>query len=219
MSTRMIATSLWTDKEFRKIKSIKTRYLWIYLLSCPMSKICGIFHLPLDIIAFESKLSEEDIEKSLQELEVNNFVYYDKESEEIAIYNYPKYNISNMGKPMVDCITRELDLVSNKNLVSRVIQSLRDYQKTLGNERKMETVESIIEVYSLYLPESELNLEKEKTIFKERVLNTNTNITTNTTTNSDTIHDSYNDSYSDTPKQENKIEKRDWANADPNEKF
>lgn len=216
MATRMIATGLWQDKEFRKIKSIKTRYLWIYLLSCPMSKICGIFHLPLDVIAFESKLSEEDIDKCLQELEVNNFIYYDRESEEIAIYNYPKYNINNMGKPMVDCITRELDLVVNKKLVSRVIDSLRDYQKTLGTEHKTDLVENIIGVYSQYVNDGE---DLERTIIKERVLNTNTNITTNTNTNSDTIHDSVADSYNDSPKQENKIEKRDWANADPNEIF
>ena len=154
MATRMIATELWNDKEFRKIKSIKTRYLWIYLLSCPMSKSCGIFHLPLDIIVFDTRTSEEEVEKSIQELETNNFIYYDRENEEIAIYNYPKYNINNMGKPMVDCITRELDIVVNKTLIERVVDSLKDYEKTLVNEHKINLVESIISVYANYLQNS-----------------------------------------------------------------
>ncbi len=231
MATRMIATGLWTDKEFRRIKSIKTRYLWIYLLSCPMSKVCGVFHLPLDIVAFDTKLSEEDIDKGLQELEINNFVYYARETEEIVIYNYPKYNITNMGKPMIDCITRELELVSDRTLVARIVDSLKDYQKTLGNEHKKESVESIIETYSDYLPNKEkvevddlkdineiIGKKEEKTIIKERVIK-NSNTTTNTTTNSDSIHDSVADSYTDSSKQDKKIEKVDWCSKNQDELF
>lgn len=226
MATRMIATELWTDKDFRKIKSIKTRYLWIYLLSCPMSKTCGVFHLPMDIIVFDTRMSEEEVEKSLQELTINNFIYHDKESEEIAIYNYPKYNINNMGKPMVDCITRELDIVSNKKLISRVVDSLKDYQKTLGNIHKIELVESIIEVYNNYVPEDDKPVQevievvdlKEKTIIKERV-NTTTNTTTNTNTNSETIHDSSHDSYNDSVDNKQEKVKKDWCSANQDELF
>ena len=215
MATRMIATNLWTDREFRKIKSLKTRYLWIYLLSCTMSQTCGVFYIPIDVIAFESKMSEEDIEKSLQELEINNFLYYSKESEEIVIYNYPKYNIRNMGKPMVDCISKELSQVKNRKLVSRIIDSLKDYKDKMGDEMKADLLDDIISVYSNFVPNSEKTEEmeiviKEKTIFKEKDTNTSTNTYTNT--NNDTIDHSCHDTSNDTSKI-------NWNEVDDNEKF
>lgn len=216
MATRMIATALWQDKEFRKIKSIKTRYLWLYLLSCTMSKSCGIFHLPLDMIAFESKLSEEDIEKCLKELELNNFCVYSKDSEEIAIYNYPKYNISNMGKPMIDCITKDLALVDDRTLVDRIILSLKDYLKSLGEEHsKSLVIETMISVYSNFASNVD---DKGKTIFKEKNTKTITNTNNNTNTNSDTIHDSSNDSCNDTTNEREK-EQIDYSNVNDDEMF
>lgn len=209
MATRMIATSMWQDKEFRKLKSIETRYLWVYLLSCTMSKSCGIFHLPIDMIAFESKLTEQEIEKSLKELEMNGFCYYSKKSEEIAIYNYPKYNISNMGKPMIDCVSKDLSLVEDRSLVDRVILSLYDYKKSLGEEHKAMLVDSMIYVYQCFSTTARTDEDgeiKEKTIFKES--NTKTITNNNTNTNSDTIDESCHESSNDT----RKIEELDYAN-------
>lgn len=224
MATRMIATNLWTDREFRKIKSIKTRYLWIYLLSCTMSKTCGVFHLPLDVIAFESRLSDEDIEKSLQELEENEFCYYSKETEEIVIYNYPKYNIKNMGKPMIDCVSKELSQVADRSLVSRIIKSLEDSKLKMGDEMRADLIDDIIRVYSNFVPDSEkpkddeeIIILKEKTIFKEK--DTNTITYTNTNTNNDTLYHSCHETSNDTPKSNKVIEKVDWSKIDPNEKF
>ena len=179
-----------------------------------MSKSCGVFHLPLDMIAFESKLSEQEINDCLKELELNNFCYYSKKSEEIAIYNYPKYNISNMGKPMIDCVSKDLSLVEDRTLVDRLIMSLRDYQKTLGDSHRELLVESMIDVYSNFASNVEI---KEKTIFKEKDIKTNTN--TNTNTNSDTSNDSCNDSSHDTLSETPKKEKIDYSNMDDDELF
>lgn len=222
MATRMIATNLWTDREFRKIKSIKTRYLWVYLLSCTMSKSCGVFHLPLDVIAFESRLSEEDIEKSMQELEINNFCYYARDTEEIVIYNYPKYNIKNMGKPMIDCVSKELSQVSDRKLISRIIDALEDYKNGMGDEMRAELIDDIIKVYSQFVPadekpKQEIIYLKEKTIFKEKDNNTSTITITNT--NNDTLDHSCHETSNDTLKSNKVVEKVDWASKDPNEIF
>lgn len=69
----------------------------------------------------ESKLSEASIETYIKHLSALKMVKYNEETEEILIYNLPRYNIIRLGKPMEDCIRKELSLVKDKSLIKDII--------------------------------------------------------------------------------------------------
>lgn len=183
MATRMIATEMWQDNVIRKqIKDITTRYMWLYLLTCTMSKTCGIFQLPLDFVALETKLSEEKVSYCIQELIKADLCFYSNETEEIVIYNYPKYNVRNLGKPMVDCLNIELSKIKDRSLVDKMVAKLEKIKDSCVEEQKHCLFENLIILYSGYGKE---------TIIKEDKVNTNNNIHINI--KSDTINDTVND--------------------------
>lgn len=186
----MITTDLWQDKIWRKdLKSIETRFIWVYLLTCSQSKTCGIFQINMDLIAMETKLPSEVVERSLNELVENDLCLYNEKTEEIAIYNYPKYNIRNCGKPMIDLLMKELSQVHDKSLIWAICNHLCETIEDGCEQKKANIYKVVVEIYSNFLK------EKEKTIFKERVSNIDTNIYTNTYTYtcSDTPHDTPHD--------------------------
>lgn len=166
---RIIDQNIWTDSKWRKqIKDITERYFWFYLLTCPFSKSCGIFYLPIENICMDTKLTEEQVEKYIKKLTAHGLIKYNNDTEEILIYNYPRYNIIRLGKPMEDCINKELSLVKDKKLIESMITYLEQYISNSVNSKKNNILTSIISIYK-----------------------TTININTNTSTNSDTSNDSY----------------------------
>lgn len=183
MATRMIATELWQDTVMRKkLKDQTTRFVWLYLLTSSMSKTCGIFYLPFDFVALETKLSEEKVALCIEELMKADLCYYSNNTEEIVIYNYPKYNVRNLGKPMFDCLNKELSQVKDRTLVDKMVAKLGKIRDGAGEEQKRSLYQNLIYLYSHYGKE---------TIIKEDKVNTNTYIYTNT--KSDALNDTLND--------------------------
>lgn len=186
MATRMIATEMWQDSTMRrKIKDITTRYVWLYLLTNSMSKTCGIFQMPLDMVSLETKLPEEKISLCIDELTKAELCYYCVDTEEIVIFNYPKYNVRNLGKPMIDCLSKELSFVKNRLLVDMMVEKLEKSLSIVGEESKRLLYEQLITLYRSF---------GKKTIIKEKRESNNTNTNTYINTNSVSCHDSYNDS-------------------------
>lgn len=184
MATRMIATEMWQDSTMRKvIKDQTTRYVWLYLLTSSMSKTCGVFYLPLDIIALETKVNEEKVALCIQELTKAELCFYSNDTEEIVIYNYPKYNVRNLGKPMLDCLNTELSKVKNRKLIDMMVAKLEKIRDGAGEEQKRSLYDNLINIYRHY--------GKETIIKEDRVINNNTN--TNIYIKSDTLNDTYND--------------------------
>lgn len=178
-ATRMIATDLWQDQVWRRnIKEIQVRYLWLYLLTCTMSKTCGIYHLPLDLASMETRLNDEELVRCLNVLIDNKMCVYSAETEEIAITNFPKYNIRNLGKPMVDCVSRELALVKNRELIKVLIDNLYKYSKNINDSNKVILIHNLIDLYvSAY----------------NNITYTNTNTNTKCGSVNDTSHDTIHD--------------------------
>ena len=61
----MLNTKIWSDSWIRQKLNPLDRYLFIYFLTNAHTSICGIYELPIEIIAFETGLDENDLNKSL----------------------------------------------------------------------------------------------------------------------------------------------------------
>lgn len=180
MAIRQISTDLWQDTKWRReITNIKERYLWLYLMSCPMSKTCGIFHLPIEIIVMETKLDISEVYQYLNDLIENDMCAYNEDTEEIAIFNYYKYHIRNANKPIKDMLNKELSIIKDKTLIIRVLEQMsRDWWQTY-EENKQTLISSLITIYSQFVEEN----------IKESYKN-NTNTNNNTNNNNEPCHGS-----------------------------
>lgn len=122
---RIVETNMWLDATFRKkLKNDKERLLFIYILTSPESKLCGIFYIPIDLISYHTQLSIEEIKEAIKDFEDAELIKYNVETEEVAIANYLKYNVNKGGKPIEDAITRQLSLVKSKELISWVYERI-----------------------------------------------------------------------------------------------
>jgi hypothetical protein len=55
-------------------------------------------------------------------------IAYCKETKEVAILNYLKHSILSGGRPVADLLTKEINSVKNKELISIVFENLKDYE-------------------------------------------------------------------------------------------
>lgn len=141
---RVIDTSFWTDGKVDEFTP-EDKYFMLYLLSNPFSTQLGIYEISIKQAAFQMGYSE-DAFKSLLERFENKYgvIIYSKETDlsgEIAIKNFLRHSIMKGGKPVEDCLKKEMLRVKNKSLLSAVFKHLSQY------DNLNDTVKKIISEY------------------------------------------------------------------------
>ena len=147
---RIVDTSFWKDDVVAEKYSAEDRYFFLYLLTNPNSKQCGIYHLPLRTIAFEMGHTKESVASILKRFEKNfKNIVYNRDTQEIAILNFFKYSIVKGGKPVEDCITKELQEVKDKTLVAKVYTHLKSFfdEQEYNNKTNFINIKKILENY------------------------------------------------------------------------
>lgn len=89
---RSISTRMWSDSYFEKLDPTE-KLFFIYLLTNIYTNICGIYEIPLKIVAVETGIDKEMILKLLQRFENDKKVYYI--DWHICIRNFVKNQNSN----------------------------------------------------------------------------------------------------------------------------
>jgi len=187
---RIVSTSFWNDDLVLETFTPEDKYFMLYLLTNPHTTQLGIYHLPIKLAAVEMGYSEESIRNLLNRFEnTYNLVMYSKDTNEIAIKNYLKHSIVKGGKPVMDCLLREEDMVSNKALLEYIAVHIN---KQIDNRAIKNT--TIID-YINHL-NNILDINNTKSYINDLVNDNN-----NDNDNDDSYHDSYNDSYHDSSEQ------------------
>nr|WP_249117082.1 conserved phage C-terminal domain-containing protein [Bacillus pumilus] len=95
------------------------RYFFLYLITNPNTTQIGIYSITKKQMAFDLGYSIESV-NSLMDRFINHhkLVLYNNDTREVAIKNWPKYNLNKGGKPILDCVTKELREVKDKSLMS-----------------------------------------------------------------------------------------------------
>ena len=173
---RIVDTSFWTDGKVDDF-SPEDKYFMLYLMTNPFTTQLGIYEISIKQAAFQLGYSMDAVKVLLDRFESKyGIIVYSPYTNEIAIKNYLYHSIVKGGKPVEDCIMREMKLVKNKNLIRIVFEHIS--QKSGLNQ-------TIIKIINQYFIENEIDNEKE---------NDNEN------ENDVSYHDSYNDSYHDSLK-------------------
>ncbi len=89
---RMIKTKFWEDNYSIDLDPIE-KLLFLYLLTNPMTNVCGVYELPLRRMAFDTGIDKEMVSKILNRFSIDNKIYYLKNW--VYVVNFMKHQIYN----------------------------------------------------------------------------------------------------------------------------
>lgn len=116
-SYRQLQTEFWQD-DFVAGLTPEERYFYIYLMTNPRTKQCGIFKIVIKFIAIELGYDNGTVEKLIEKFVDYGKILYSPETNELMIVNWMKYNYINSKNTLL-CINKELKQVKNKEFVKK----------------------------------------------------------------------------------------------------
>lgn len=127
MSTfRKIYTKFWKDGKVIEELTPEDKFFFVYLLTNPATTQIGIYQITKKQMSFELGYSIETINSLMDRFENHHkLIKYNLSTREIAIKHWGRYNLDRGGKPMIDCIKKELELVSDISLIEYVSENIK----------------------------------------------------------------------------------------------
>ncbi|TWJ42213.1 conserved phage C-terminal domain-containing protein [Bacillus licheniformis] len=115
---RHVHTEFWQDPKVLEEMTPEDRYFYLYLLTNPNTSQIGIYSITKKQMAFDLGYSIESINSLMERfLKHHKLVEFNPTTREIAIIKWGKYNLTKAGKPMLDCIQKELRQIKDKSLI------------------------------------------------------------------------------------------------------
>lgn len=138
---RVVSTSFWTDRKTEDF-SPEDRLFMLWLLTNPATTLLGIYEISLKTAATQLGWSRDTVKVLLDRFSrVYGIIFYNEDTGEIAIKNYLRHSIVKGGKPVEDCMWKDIKAVTDKTLVAQVFQHLLKYDDL------SETVSKVITTY------------------------------------------------------------------------
>lgn len=138
---RIVDTSFWTDGKVDDF-SPEDKYFMLYLLTNPFTTQLGIYEMSVKQAAFQLGYSVDAVNVLLERFENKyHIIKYSKETSEVAVLNFLRHSIIKGGKPVEDCIKKEMSKVKNRMLISKVFDFISE------KDDLNETVKKIVNEY------------------------------------------------------------------------
>jgi hypothetical protein len=112
---RKISVTFWADSFVGELTP-EQKYFYLYLMTNDKTTQCGIYETSIRKICFDTGYNSETVQKLLDFFEEKNKIRFSKETNEIALLNWVKFNDSNSPKVLA-CVEKELKQVKNRVLI------------------------------------------------------------------------------------------------------
>lgn len=98
---RNVQLSFWTDNKVEDEFTPEDKYFYLYLLTNPQTNICGCYEVSYSQMTNQTGYNRETVNRLLDRFEnVHRMIRYCKETKEILILNWYKYNWSKSKDTM-----------------------------------------------------------------------------------------------------------------------
>ena len=120
---RHVRTEFWRDAKVLEEMTPEDKLFFLYILTNGNTTQIGIYKIPKKQMAFELGYSVESINTLIDRFE-NHYkvIRYNPKTRELAIKRWGKYNLVKGGKPIIDCVKKEVKEVKDKSLLAYVAQ-------------------------------------------------------------------------------------------------
>lgn len=160
---RYVRTEFWKDAKVLEEMTPEDKLFFLYILTNTNTTQIGIYKIPKKQIGFELGYSTETINTLIDRFEnYYKILKYNPETRELAIRMWGKYNLNKGGKPILDCIKKEIREVKDKTLLAYVAENI------LKEDIKIEFEKLIDDTYNdTFDKDSTISIQKEKEKEKE----------------------------------------------------
>ena len=133
---RKISVSFWSDSFVGELTP-EQKYFYLYLMTNDKTTQCGIYETSIRKMAFDTGYNTETIQKLLDFFQESNKIRWSRDTNEIALLNWVKFNDSNSPKVLA-CIEKELKQVKNRVLIEYLYSMDTHPQKEEEKEKEKE---------------------------------------------------------------------------------
>ena len=116
---RKIHTKFWGDVFVQELTPEK-KFFYLYLLSNEKTKQCGIYEITLRQISYDTGYTIDTVEKLLEFFVNAEKIKFSRDTNEIAIKNWNRYNGSK-SPGVENLVKKELKSVKNKDLIDWIL--------------------------------------------------------------------------------------------------
>lgn len=96
---RALSVSFWTDSKVVDDFTPEDKYFYLYLMTNPHTNLCGCYEISTKQASNETGYNTDTIERLLRRFEtVHDVIRYSKETKEVLILNWHKYNWTRSEK-------------------------------------------------------------------------------------------------------------------------
>ncbi len=163
---RIVDTDFWTDGKVDEF-SPEDKYFMLYLLTCPFTSMLGIFEISIKQAAFHLGYTQDTIHVLLDRFENKyHMILYSPKTSEIAIKNFLRHTIIKGGKPIADCLWRDIRKVKNKALIDAVFDHVIQYRDL--NPTVMRVMSDYVSGKGFYDVDKDYGKEKDKEKDKDK---------------------------------------------------
>lgn len=120
---RYVYCKIWSDIKVIEDFTPEDKLFWLYLLTNERTNQLGVYTFVKKIVAFEIGYSEEAIISLIKRFEEHHkLIHFDKDTNEIVILKWGKYNLKKGGTPILSCVNSDLKKIKNKKLLKKIIK-------------------------------------------------------------------------------------------------
>lgn len=134
---RNVQLSFWTDNKVEDDFTPEDKYFYIYLLTNPQTNICGCYEISYSQTVRQTGYNKDTILRLLDRFDtVHNMVRFSKETKEVLILNWYKYNWSKSEKTLagVENVMKHIKCEEFKEYVGELVQCFRNDELILNNK-------------------------------------------------------------------------------------
>lgn len=160
---RQIHTSFWKDSFITELTP-EDKLFYIYIMSNADTTQCGIYPFIVKFAALDIGYSNETVEKLLDRFISYGKIKYCRETKELMVVNWMKYNFIN-SRAVIGCINKEIRQVKNKKFIKELYEICKknryDVEAIFKDVEDIGSIDGVETVYRPYGEEEEKEIEKE----------------------------------------------------------
>ncbi|HJF36205.1 MAG TPA: DnaD domain protein [Clostridium perfringens] len=153
---RHVRTEFWKDAKVLEEMTPEDKLFFLYILTNGNTTQIGIYKIPKKQMAFELGYSVESINTLIDRFE-NHYkvIRYNPQTRELAIKRWGKYNLVKGGKPIIDCVKKEVTEVKDKSLLAYVAQYIhkeeikKEFEKLIDDTHNDTYHDSLDSIYTI----------------------------------------------------------------------
>lgn len=139
---RNVQLSFWTDNKVEDEFTPEDKYFYLYLLTNPQTNICGCYEVSYSQMAHQTGYNKDTINRLLERFEkVHNIIRYSKDTKEVLILHWHKYNWSKSEKVLtgVKNVAKHIKNSEFKDYVFSIVDSVKNESPIIAYQYPMQT--------------------------------------------------------------------------------